>query len=207
MGEGLGVPGGVIPVASSTSIKISVIRASGSRRYRSRTRSLASSGTSASRRSTRNVPSSMTPPITAAHWRRLLRPARSRRSTASCAGSVRKTSCRTSGRCGGKSQAFLSPGWSSKRRLRPSWRSPTTSPSWRCRHDRPIFNHRTSAEYPYTTERNACRSAVLHGTTSSGQCAEGTLTRENGQPTDSNLAQPSSVILLRARTPICASVF
>ena len=37
--------------------------------------------------------------------------------------------------------------------------------------------------------------------------ARGTLTRENGQPTDSNLAQPSSVILLRARTPICASVF
>ena len=33
------------------------------------------------------------------------------------------------------------------------------------------------------------------------------ITRENGQPTDSNLAQPSSVILLRARTPICASVF
>ena len=30
---------------------------------------------------------------------------------------------------------------------------------------------------------------------------------KNGQPTDSNLAQPSSVILLRARTPICASVF
>ena len=37
--------------------------------------------------------------------------------------------------------------------------------------------------------------------------ARSTLTRENGQPTDSNLAQPSSVILLRARTPICASVF
>ena len=36
--------------------------------------------------------------------------------------------------------------------------------------------------------------------------ARSTLTRENGQPTDSNLAQPSSVILLRARTPICASV-
>ena len=32
--------------------------------------------------------------------------------------------------------------------------------------------------------------------------ARSTLTRENGQPTDSNLAQPSSVILLRARTPI-----
>ena len=56
------VKASVNPVASSTSIKISVIRASGSRRYRSRTRSLASSGTSASRRSTRNVPSSMTPP-------------------------------------------------------------------------------------------------------------------------------------------------
>ena len=37
--------------------------------------------------------------------------------------------------------------------------------------------------------------------------ARSTLTRENSQPTDSNLAQPSSVILLRARTPICASVF
>ena len=37
--------------------------------------------------------------------------------------------------------------------------------------------------------------------------ARSTLTRENGQPTDSNLAQPSSVILLRARTPICASSF
>ena len=37
--------------------------------------------------------------------------------------------------------------------------------------------------------------------------ARSTLTRENGQPTDSNLAQPSSVILLRARTPIYASVF
>ena len=37
--------------------------------------------------------------------------------------------------------------------------------------------------------------------------ARSTLTRENGQPTDSNLAQPNSVILLRARTPICASVF
>ena len=37
--------------------------------------------------------------------------------------------------------------------------------------------------------------------------ARSTLTREIGQPTDSNLAQPSSVILLRARTPICASVF
>ena len=37
--------------------------------------------------------------------------------------------------------------------------------------------------------------------------ARSTLTRENGQPTDSNLAQPSSVILLRARIPICASVF
>ena len=34
--------------------------------------------------------------------------------------------------------------------------------------------------------------------------ARSTLTRENGQPTDSNLAQPSSVILLRARhTDLC----
>ena len=50
--------------------------------------------------------------------------------------------------------------------------------------------------------------AVLEGRVASitGQ-ARSTLTRENGQPTDSNLAQPSSVILLRARTPICASVF
>ena len=49
---------------------------------------------------------------------------------------------------------------------------------------------------------------VLSGRVASitGQ-ARSTLTRENGQPTDSNLAQPSSVILLRARTPICASVF
>ena len=50
--------------------------------------------------------------------------------------------------------------------------------------------------------------AILYGRVASitGQ-ARSTLTRENGQPTDSNLAQPSSVILLRARTPICASVF
>ena len=52
--------------------------------------------------------------------------------------------------------------------------------------------------------------ALLHGSgrvaSITGQ-ARSTLTRENGQPTDSNLAQPSSVILLRARTPICASVF
>ena len=48
-----------------------------------------------------------------------------------------------------------------------------------------------------------CRGRVASIT---GQ-ARSTLTRENGQPTDSNLAQPSSVILLRARTPICASVF
>ena len=49
---------------------------------------------------------------------------------------------------------------------------------------------------------------MQHGRVASitGQ-ARSTLTRENGQPTDSNLAQPSSVILLRARTPICASVF
>ena len=52
------------------------------------------------------------------------------------------------------------------------------------------------------------RKAFLKGRVASitGQ-ARSTLTRENGQPTDSNLAQPSSVILLRARTPICASVF
>ena len=52
------------------------------------------------------------------------------------------------------------------------------------------------------------RKALEEGRVASitGQ-ARSTLTRENGQPTDSNLAQPSSVILLRARTPICASVF
>ena len=52
------------------------------------------------------------------------------------------------------------------------------------------------------------RNLILTGRVASitGQ-ARSTLTRENGQPTDSNLAQPSSVILLRARTPICASVF
>ena len=49
----------------------------------------------------------------------------------------------------------------------------------------------------------SCRGRVASIT---GQ-ARSTLTRENGRPTDSNLAQPSSVILLRARTPICASVF
>ena len=55
---------------------------------------------------------------------------------------------------------------------------------------------------------NLTQSAVSMGRVASitGQ-ARSTLTRENGQPTDSNLAQPSSVILLRARTPICASVF
>ena len=55
---------------------------------------------------------------------------------------------------------------------------------------------------------DAIRHLVLCGRVASitGQ-ARSTLTRENGQPTDSNLAQPSSVILLRARTPICASVF
>ena len=52
------------------------------------------------------------------------------------------------------------------------------------------------------------QASLLKGRVASitGQ-ARSTLTRENGQPTDSNLAQPSSVILLRARTPICASVF
>ena len=49
--------------------------------------------------------------------------------------------------------------------------------------------------------------AVLGRVASITGQARSTLTRENGQPTDSNLAQPSSVILLRARTPICASVF
>ncbi len=55
---------------------------------------------------------------------------------------------------------------------------------------------------------DAIKHLVLCGRVASitGQ-ARSTLTRENGQPTDSNLAQPSSVILLRARTPICASVF
>ena len=59
-------------------------------------------------------------------------------------------------------------------------------------------------------EGTAYNGALLHGSgrvaSITGQ-ARSTLTRENGQPTDSNLAQPSSVILLRARTPICASVF
>ena len=50
-------------------------------------------------------------------------------------------------------------------------------------------------------------AAVLGRVASITGQARSTLTRENGQPTDSNLAQPSSVILLRARTPICASVF
>ena len=56
--------------------------------------------------------------------------------------------------------------------------------------------------------RRGLDKALFQGRVASitGQ-ARSTLTRENGQPTDSNLAQPSSVILLRARTPICASVF
>ena len=58
-------------------------------------------------------------------------------------------------------------------------------------------------EFPDLRKRYWGRGRVASIT---GQ-ARSTLTRENGQPTDSNLAQPSSVILLRARTPICASVF
>ena len=70
--------------------------------------------------------------------------------------------------------------------------------------------------YPAETAEAFCDGRCCTNTGSSGNRgrvasitgqARSTLTRENGQPTDSNLAQPSSVILLRARTPICASVF
>ena len=57
---------------------------------------------------------------------------------------------------------------------------------------------------PYSPDLNPIEMGRVASIT--GQ-ARSTLTRENGQPTDSNLAQASSVILLRARTPICASVF
>ena len=68
-----------------------------------------------------------------------------------------------------------------------------------------------AAKFPATKSLDSFNFKVipsLNGRVASitGQ-ARSTLTRENGQPTDSNLAQPSSVILLRARTPICASVF
>ena len=68
----------------------------------------------------------------------------------------------------------------------------------------------TARAGPVTIEKHGRPVAVVLSTgrvaSITGQ-ARSTLTRENGQPTDSNLAQPSSVILLRARTPICASVF
>ena len=69
---------------------------------------------------------------------------------------------------------------------------------------RPLRGRQGRALLPF----DAGADPVLRGRVASitGQ-ARSTLTRENGQPTDSNLAQPSSVILLRARTPICASVF
>ena len=68
----------------------------------------------------------------------------------------------------------------------------------------------TARAGPVTIEKHGRPVVVVLSTgrvaSITGQ-ARSTLTRENGQPTDSNLAQPSSVILLRARTPICASVF
>ena len=60
--------------------------------------------------------------------------------------------------------------------------------------------------WPAAKDGKVCLTSAGRVASITGQ-ARSTLTRENGQPTDSNLAQPSSVILLRARTPICASVF
>ena len=72
----------------------------------------------------------------------------------------------------------------------------------------PGFNIRDLEDLQQSQNLNELTFALFTGRVASitGQ-ARSTLTRENGQPTDSNLAQPSSVILLRARTPICASVF
>ena len=66
----------------------------------------------------------------------------------------------------------------------------------------------TILNFRHLLERHNLTEVLFEGRVASitGQ-ARSTLTRENSQPTDSNLAQPSSVILLRARTPICASVF
>ena len=70
------------------------------------------------------------------------------------------------------------------------------------------LRHATNAASEALQKAEEDKFALFRGRVASitGQ-ARSTLTRENGQPTDSNLAQPSSVILLRARTPICASVF